>query len=120
MMKKSNFLFVLPLYGLFFFIFYLGFQWYKRMVDRRKFIIYTFSCGIVAGILMNIPMFWMVFNYQTHGAYKGFWAGFACLLIVSGYLANLFAYLLFRKMKSGFLIEPSHEPNTIEEQKQNF
>ncbi len=98
MNKKMNFLAVQPLYGAIIFLFWLFIKSIVKDINKKKFDLYFYSCGIVGGIFITLLLLLVIFlDKQFDFSSKQFSFAIVGILILGGYLMNLYTFLLFNK-----------------------
>lgn len=98
MNKKMNILAVLPLYGSIIVLFWLFIKSIKKDINKKKFNLYFYSCGIMGGITILLLMLFVLFlNYQFNFSKEHFSIAIVVGLILGGYLMNLYTFLLLNK-----------------------
>ncbi|MCH5171378.1 MAG: hypothetical protein J1F31_00895 [Erysipelotrichales bacterium] len=98
MNKKLNFCAIFPIYGSCVLLFVLFIKMLKHKINRKKFYIYFFSCGLFGFLsILLIIMALKYVNYITN--YKTFIDSYGILIgfIIGGYVMNLFTFLLINK-----------------------
>lgn len=95
MSKKLNFLAVLPLYGSIILLLWLFIKLIKKEINEKKFTLYFYSCGFAGAIVIALPMLFLKYQFNFSADQIGI--AIIIVLIVGGYLWNLYTFILFNK-----------------------
>lgn len=105
MNKKMNFLAILPLYGSIIVLFWLFIKTFKKEINKKKFNIYFYSCGIMGGISIWLLILFVLFlNYQFNFSDEPFNIAIVVGFVLGGYLTNLYTFLLLNKKWKDLII----------------
>lgn len=98
MSKKMNFLAVLPLYGSIIVLFWLFIKSIKKEINKKRFNLYFYSCGLMGGItIMLLVLFVLFLNYQFNFSDERLIIAIVIAIILGGCLMNLYTFLLLNK-----------------------
>lgn len=107
MNKKMNLFAILPLFGSIIVLLWLFVKVIKKEINKKRFYLYFFSCGLVGGIsIWLLRIFVLFLNNQLNFSDELFSVATIIAEILGGYLMNLFTFLLLNKkckdLKFGF------------------
>ena len=110
MNKKMNFFAILPLYGSIIALIWLFIKSIKKEINKKKFKLYFYSCGLMGGISILLLMLFLFFlKNQFNFFNEHFSISLVVVLILGGYLMNIYTFLLLNKKWEDLKILKSKE-----------